>query len=620
MTDRKNLSERAGKALKLWEEGCLAGHREFRGKLTKRMEAYHAVLTPDKEAAQWTSKQHPPFVQHIVETTLAGLIESKLAYKVRPRRRLWEPGEFDRAKRGAEAHEILHECQLAEDRYSEKQRPFALQDGIAGLTVMKTSWRRERGLRPVLKVENGAPEELQYLGMFIPKLVEREEVQTDFDGPTSEVVNVEDFFWHEAAIEFQRSPVIAHRVWSTYSDLEAAEKRGEYKNVKELKNSRDQGDDYVNHRIDGTNRTKDMVEVLEIWWREADGIRTVTLGNRNVELKAPRKNPFWHGEYPFVVCSTRPDLFQIPGMSQVEKIAHLQLAHWDLENQTRDNVRLINNAIMWFRSDVDDPDAFEFEPGARWLVEDPNQVQMWSPDPISANIALPHLARLEQQMQNLAGGQPFTSTSEARGQGADTATEAALVTNLAQQATVRMKEQLNFAHGRIGQQRTELNKQFIRTDVMAERIGLDSESEMVEIGPMLLQGQYMFVVEPISESTLRNEVRAEANAKLQMAIQAVPVAAALSAAGSGTPMNFDEFIKDWLRAYGEDNPDRFFSAKPQPQAAALGPGSPPGQAPPAAGNQGVTNAPLATADMTQNPTAALTDMQAKVGGIQGGSG
>ena len=144
--------------------------------------------------------------------------------------------------------------------------------------------------------------------------------------------------------------------------------------------------------------------------------------------------------------------------------------------------------------------------------------------------------------------------------------------------------------------------------------------EVVEIGPMLLQGQYLFVVDPISESVMRNEVRAEANAKLQMAVQAVPVAAALSSVGAATPLNFDEFVKDWLRAYGEDNPDRFFSAKPQPQVAAQAPGSPPGLAPPAAGEPGVTNAPLATADMTQNPTAALQQMQAKVGGIAGGSG
>jgi hypothetical protein len=35
-------------------------------------------------------------------------------------------------------------------------------------------------------------------------------------------------------------------------------------------------------------------------------------------------------------------------MSQVEKIAALQEAHWDLENQTARQRPLLNNAIMMF--------------------------------------------------------------------------------------------------------------------------------------------------------------------------------------------------------------------------------------------------------------------------------
>jgi hypothetical protein len=617
---RPQLSERAQKALRMWEDDCKGGHDTFLTALERRQKSYDAVLEMNSDAAQWTSKQHPPFVQHIVDTTLAGLIESKLSFRVRPKRRLWNDAqEFESVRKGAEAHEILHNCQMTEDRYSEKQRAYALQDAIAGLTVMKNSWRRERAKKPSLKVENAAPEELQALGVYLPRLVEVEEVQTVFDGPTSEVVNVEDFFWHEAAVELHKSPIVAHRVYMTYQDLKANEGDGpgQYRNVDQLKDSLDQGEEYsTNRRLDGTNRSKGMVEVLEIWWREPDGVYVVTLGNRKVELKAAKKNPFWHGEYPFVVCSTRPNLFQIPGKSQVEKIEHLQLALWDLENQTRDNVRLINNAIMIYRNDLDDIDAYEFGPGERWGVEGnpSDSIQMWSPDPIAANIALPHLARLEQMMQNLAGGYPFTSTSEARNTGADTATEAALVTNLAQASTMRLKEQLNYSHERVGQQRTELNKQFIRMPVMAERIGLDSQQEFVEITPMMLNaGDYLFDMSPQAESLMRNERRAEANAKFQMALQAVPVSAALAQAGAATALNFDEFVKDWLKEYGEDVPDRFFSAKPQPQVSAP-PGSPPG-APPAAEGQGVTNAPLATSDLTQNIMAAPQQMAARVGGL-----
>jgi hypothetical protein len=573
----KKLSEQATKALKLFEDGCVQHHDAFCEKVRDRQNAYRGVLEIASDAAQWTSKLAPPFVGHIVESTLAGLVDDRFAFRVKPKPRFWDPGEFERVREGARAHEILHTCQLKEDHFSEKQWPFALQDAIVGLTVAKTFYRRDRMRRPQLEVQNAA----EGLGVFIPRLVEVEGEVTAFEGPTTEVVNVEDFFWHEAAIELQKSPIVAHRIWMHFNELKRLEDEGVYQNVDQLKDTRDMSHDYVEQRVDGTNRTKDMVEVLEIWWREPDGIRTVTLGNRCVELKVAKRNPFWHGEYPFVACSTRPDLFAIPGMSQVQKIAHLQEAHWDLENQTRDNVRLINNAIVVFNRDmVPDPDAHEFAPLERWEVEGDvnNAIKMWSPDPISSQVALPHLSRLEQQMQNLAGGQPFTTTSESSTMGSDTATEAALVTNLAQRATVRLKQQLYHAYERIGQQRTELNKQFIRTEQIASKTGIDSEEEWVEIAPYLLQGDYLFDVSPMNESLMRSERKAESNTFITTAMGILGPWAQLANAGAATPPNFDEFVKEWIETQTDGPADRFFSSK-APQVAPGQPGSPPSPEP-----------------------------------------
>lgn len=560
------LSEKATKALKLWDEGCLNHHDRFVEKLRKRYAAYRGELEIKSEAAQWTSKLHPPFVNHIVESTLAGVVDGRLTFRVRPRPRFYEPDEYERVKKGAKAHEILHDAQLKADRFHEKLRPFALQDAVAGLTVAKTHWRRELRRTPQLTV---VPDpQAAAAGLFLPRLVEQETDTFAFDGPTTEVVNVEDFYWHESAIDIQRSPVIAHRVWMSFPELKRLEAQGVYKNVDELKDARGQGDEYSAYRtVDGPSRSKDMIAVVEIWWQEEDGVHTVTLGNREVELKEPRKNPFWHSEYPFVVCSTRPDLFAIPGMSQVEKIEHLQTAHWHISNQTNDNLLFLNNAITAVNVGlVADPDACDYEPGARWPVEGPvdEAFKQISPDPSPTQMSIPHLSRLEQQMQNLAGGHPFTSTSEARTVGADTATEAALSTNLAQRATMALKEQLYYAYERIGQQRTELNKQFIRTPLMVEQVGLDSEPELVEIAPYLLQGDFLFDIAPMNESLNRAERKAEANAMLQVAAQIVPLMVPLAQAGAATPLNMDEFVKEWLKANDMDPPDRFFSSKAPP--------------------------------------------------------
>jgi hypothetical protein len=41
--------------------------------------------------------------------------------------------------------------------------------------------------------------------------------------------------------------------------------------------------------VDGTSRSKDMIEVLEVWWKEPDGVYCVVIGNRKVELRAPEE-------------------------------------------------------------------------------------------------------------------------------------------------------------------------------------------------------------------------------------------------------------------------------------------------------------------------------------------
>jgi hypothetical protein len=380
-------------------------------------------------------------------------------------------------------------------------------------------------------------------------------------------VNVEDFYWHEAATELQKSPVIAHRVWMHFSDLKRLEAQGQYQNVDELKDARDQAGEYARlPRItDGTSRSKDMIEVLEIWWKEPDGIYTVTLGNRAVELSAPKKNPFWHGEYPFVVCTTRPDLFSIPGEPGREDRAPaggaLGPREPDARQRPADEQRDLHHRRRGHRPRLARVRAGRTLAGRGQPERDGHAVDA-ERDPRRARAAAPRPARAE--MQNLAGGHPFTSTSEARTVGADTATRRRSSTNIAERATVRLKEQLAYAYERIGQQRTELNQQFLRTSIMVEQIGLDTESEFVEIAPYLLQGDYLFDIAPMVESLMRSERRAEANAMFQTFLQAAGLYMALAKAGAATAAERGRVRAQWLESYDVGDVDRFFSAKPQP--------------------------------------------------------
>jgi hypothetical protein len=198
--------------------------------------------------------------------------------------------------------------------------------------------------------------------------------------------------------------------------------------------------------------------------------------------------------------------------------------------------------------------------GRSGSLDNPQQVQMWTPNPIAAQVSIPAEQMVLTTMQNLSGGHPFTSTSEASAQGADTATEAALVSNIAQGMERRAKTELYYSYQRVGQQRLELNQQFIREPVYASLVGQDGKPSFREILPELLQGDFLFDITPMAESLMRSERRAEAQGAYQVALQAAPVQAAV-----GQPLNLKAFAEDWLDAYDKQDKERYFSAAPQPQ-------------------------------------------------------
>lgn len=575
------LGEAGQRALQLVEESS-AFHDKLVSDCDKRWREFEGRMDWGSDAARWQSKLHPPYLNHIIETQIAGLLDERLSFRVTPQPRLYNPGEHELARDGAKAHEILLRCQMKQARFSEFQRPFALDAAVTGIGIAPTTWRVEEGRRKRNIVVNAAPPELEALGVFIPKIETVERVEAFYDGPAVEAADPRDCYWHEGATSLEKSRFFAQAIWMTYADLLADAKAGRYdmEAVRSLEHAGEQTDGVDGDR-NRRGRRKDMIEVLWVWDRERK--RTTVVGGRQTLLR-DRGWPFWHGQYPFTTVSLQPLPRALKGMSVVEKLAHLQEMTWDLMNQRIDNVRFINNFISILRSDVDDVDAFPFEPGAQWFMEDPAGVQQWAPNPIPAEVSLGAESILKQDMQNLAGGQPFTSTSEARGIGADTATEAALVTNLAQLATKQMKIRLYGAYERIGQQWVELNQQFIREPVYAEKIGLDDERERVEILPHMLVGDYRFDITPMNESLNRAERRSEANGRFQMFIQAAPALAAL-----GVNMNYRKLVEDVLDAWDEPDKDAYFAAQPPQQGLAPGGGAPAPQ--PAAGGPGGVTAP-----------------------------
>ncbi len=584
----KKLNQDAlDRAVKLFDESRQS-HDDFVRKVESRYKTYRGILDAKSEAAQWTSKSHPPYIMHIVETTMASLVEDHLKYKISPCPSidaLLEDGAQEKAVQGAEAHQILFDWQIEGDEFSDFQRPFMLQNAIAGLTVAKTYWitRSERRRKLVPVEEFG-----------ITSFEEKTQDTIVYDGPTTEVRDVRDFFWTPNATSLENSPWVIDRVWKLPEEIWEGFKdggpfganRGGWTEEQCRKLIGKEGDQESTEELSSREqelwkieRTKGLVEVWEVWDRVKKTVTTIA--NKKVLLAHREGFPFFHDDYPFVICSTQPDLFLLPGVSQVEKVAHLQTLLWDVANQSIDNMRLVNNAIFMFRPDVEDVDAYPFYPGARWLVEDPAQVQPWSPNPMPAEVSLGREALIKGDMQNLAGGFPFSSGTDSQFVDQKTATGASIVSSLAQKSMDLAKRELYKALRKIGKQRMILNQQFIREPQVAPVLGLDNEQQVKVIWPELLQGDFDFKMEPIPDSLMKQEEQASAQALVQLALAAFPVVVAAAQTGAATPLNLDAFMEDMLKAFGKEQTDRYFSKKtpamlPPAGGGGGGPMAPPG--------------------------------------------
>jgi hypothetical protein len=393
------------------------------------------------------------------------------------------------------------------------------------------------------------------------------------------------------------------------------EKIGVYKDVDELKESKDFGATLSEREeaLFAHNRTKDLIEVLEYWNRD-EGMATV--GNRKVALSDLKPNPFWHAEYPFVVASTAPDLFQIPGISDVEIVEELQEMLWTVMNQRLDNLMLINNAIVLLRSDIDDPDAFEFAPGERWLVDDPQQVVMWTPNTMPAEVSINAENLIKGDLQNITGGMPFVSGADTQSVDQKTATGISIVTTLAQRRLAAKKQNMSYAFDRMASQWVELMQQFVREPRIASVVGPEASPDFIVVNPEDIQGRFQVEVDVTTDALMKQERRAESQALVQLAAQIAPTMMAVQ-----QPLNMRAFIEDWLQTFDVLDPERYFSSQPQPglQQGPPGIASQPqqnGQA------QGVTS-PLATAPAispsnanTMAPTAFQQRAAAMAGGMR----
>jgi hypothetical protein len=571
----------------------------------------------------WHSNVTTPYVLQTCEGMLATMLEPHPRFNVQPRPKPDEPIDqiLDRMLKVDVIEDTIHYA-LDRDRFAEKQRDFMQQDMIAGISILKDYWHTEH--RDVVQLVPDMIEIEDDAGNVIDTMTtHKEEVIKGAlfrDDACSEVVDVRDFFWPSQAPSVQKAEYLVHRTWETYAALERSAKEYGYKNIEKLKGetARARQADITRRemKLRNIDRTQDLVEVLEYWTPE----RVVTVGNRTVLLK-DRPNPLWNGRLPFIVCSSMPDAFQIPGFSVVEALAQLQEMLWTLQNQRLDVVRMLANMVTLIRSDVDDPEAFEWAPNAQWFVEDPGQVSQLQIDPTVANITIQAEELLKGDLQNIMGGLPMASGADSSTIDQETATGVSIITTIAQRIIQARKQHYLWSYAQLGKHYLLLYQQFLRDDRIVKVLGAAGAAAYKEVSPLDIQGDFDVSIDVTSDSLLRQERRAEAQSLMQMAAAIAPISTQL-----GAPLNLRAFWEKVLDAYDITDKERYFMppAAAQATAAAAPPqltGAPPAESSGNGGGAGVTNVPAAAGPMSpsnvgsMSPEVAMQRMMAMRGGM-----
>lgn len=600
MADTKP-EERVRQVLKDFDEDKKP-HDAFCTKVEQYYKAYRAIPEANADAAQWESQLFPPYAFQIIESLTANVVDPTPRWKVVPRPS--KGADLELLAAGSKANEILLGSQVDSDGFAAKQMYFAKQAFIAGLSVFKTHWN----------YKPGSVTRKTITGRVTEKVTLR-------DDPTAEVIDVRDWVPHQAATSLENALRVTHRCFYSFDELKRLEKQGIYgseaggQSVDSLKESRDFAAELSGREqsLFQADRTKDQIEVLEQWRREPDGsLRVVAVGNRKVLLR-DRPSPFDHGKYPFVVCAPIPDLGRIHGISVIELVKDLQDQLWTLGNQRLDNVRLLNNHIVLVRDDFDDVDSFVWAPGAINQVSDPSQISSLKVDALPSQVSIQAESMIQQDLQNVSGANPALLGQQA--QNTSTATEVSLTTTLAQRRVSLMKQQFKWAFREVGEHWIRLNQQFVTDERLVLTLGPDGAQDWTAIHPLLLQGDYAITIDPVDESLVRQERRAEKQALLQMAAQLAPVFAAIAQGDpSKKTLNLESFMDIYLEEFDVGDKEKFYSAKPQPMQPPPGQQQPGGPPPGATAPQAIDpNSPSNA--FSQSPVAAQQQMLAMGGPI-----
>ena len=472
---------------------------------------YRSVIDEQKQNYKGRANLFVPYVYSTVETIVPRMVGSKPKIESAPR----EPMDI----RYAELNTQLTNYQWDMIEMKRKVKSWVRNGLIYGVGTLKLTWEFKTELENTVK-----------------------------DTPKCEVIDPFDYFKDpEATVDYPGR----YDIHKTYRSINELRHNPNYDIPKELEAEVDQ-DEYQVQReaILGlskpTNRDVKKCEILEYWGLydiDDDGVEKeclLVVANRNHLIRA-EKNPYKHGQRPFINFHDTDVPSEFWSIGEVEPIMSLQYELNDIRNQRMDNVTLILNR-MWLVNKGADVDEEELVSQAGGVIHagDINGIKdLSTPDVTGSSYNEETLVKAD--IQQASGVTDFTKGMG--NQGGALANETATgIMILTEQGNARFRyklDNLEDALEKFGKQLNGLNEQFITTDTMIRIVGPKGR-EWTKIPSKAIKADYDINVEAGSTQPMNKSVR-KAEARELLAT----VAPFAQIAG----INLTYFIKYLLQQY-----------------------------------------------------------------------
>jgi len=514
----------------------------------QRWEKYYKMYrsyVKKRSKGDWRSRVWMPIAFYVIETITPRLVAQLPSFIVKP------VGPED--VYGAEYMEDLLEWAADQsDMYLELVK--ALKSSLLyGTGILKTSFtetKRFQITRQPVMVEgppmeqptgendiDGNPITQQIPGGQVPSpdgAVEtlRQEY-VSYAGPIAEAVDIVNFFVDPVADSIESARYVIHRVYRDKAHLEDFFNRGIYKKPPEeiWKTFLQEHSSLQRQALiglgpgGGLDQDTNLIPLLELW---TDGMIVTVAGDEHTTgvLLRAEKNPYMHGEKPFVRIVDHLVPHEFWGIGELEPLEGLQDTLNAIWNSRIDNVKLnLNSMFLAVMDYMVDPSDLQMGPSKVIRVRegvplDQAVKRLELGDVTSSSYT--EAQEVERMTEKASGVSPYTSGTEGSQAYNRTATGVALIS---EQGNTRFSHKVKIAEltgfRRLGRQYGMLLQQFAPPEMVVRMQGPIGGYFFQQLPYDAITGRFDYDIEAES-STQTESIRREQTLSLFQMLAADP--------------------------------------------------------------------------------------------------